>query len=120
MSDYKVELSQLKINKLEVMVTLEEATALQMCSQFSASIFEPNDSADPTALVKVDCSFKDATEKMLKVTCTADLFFKIDPIPEDRVEILIQNTRDIVQKKLTERVTTILNNMGHKIALVES
>ena len=120
MSEYKVELVQLKINKLKVMVALEEATALQMNSQYSASVFEPNDSADPTALVKVECNFKDATEKMLAVTCVADLFFTIDPLPDDRIEILSQNTRDIIQRALTEKITTILNDMGHKIALAES
>jgi hypothetical protein len=120
MSEYKVELVQLKINKLDVMIALEEATALQMNSQYSASVFEPNDATDPTALIKVECSFKDVTGKMLVVTCDADLVFNLDPIPEDRIEILSQNTRDIIQNGLTERITTILNAMGHKIAFGEN
>lgn len=120
MSEYIVELVQLKINDLEVAIALEEATVLQMNSHYAASVFEPNDAADPTVLVKVECKFNDVTGKLLVVTCTADLVFTIDPIPEDRIEILSQNTRDIIQKALTEKVTTILNNMGHKIAFAEN
>ena len=120
MFEYKVELVQFKINKLDVVLALEEATVLQMDSHYSASVFEPKDATDPTALVKVECKIRDVTEKLLVVTCTADLVFTIDPIPENRIEILGQNTRDIIQKALTEKITTILNDMGHKIALAEN
>ena len=116
MSEYKVELVEAKIKKIEVMIELEEDTALQINSEYSASVFEPNDVNDPTALVKVEATFKDATEKMLDVTCSADFIFMIDPIPEDRVEILSKTTRTTIQEELTAKLVAVLNGMGHKFA----
>lgn len=116
MSEYKVELVEAKIKKIEVMVELEEDTALQISSQYSASVFEPNDVDDPTALVKVEATFKDDTEKMLTVSCSADFIFIIDPIPEDRIEILSKATRTAIQEELTAKLVAILNGMGHKFA----
>lgn len=116
MSEYKVDLVQCKINNIAIRVDMEESIVLQMESQFSASVFEPNDVSDPTTLIKVDCEIKDATGKMLNIACSAELVFAIDPIPEDRIQVLSQKTRTAIQEELTQRIVTILNGMGHKFA----
>lgn len=116
MSEYKVDLVQCKINSIDISVDMKESVVLQMESQFSASVFEPNDVSDPTALIKVDCEIKDATGKMLNVTCSAELVFAIDPIPENRVQVLRKYTHKAIQEEISQRVVTILNGMGHNFA----
>lgn len=116
MSEYKVELVQCQITEINIHVDLEENTALQIESEFFASIFEPNDAADPTTMLKVECSFKDPTSKLLDVKCSAELVFSLDPIPEKRIEVLSGNTREAIQEELTKRVVAILKNMGHNFA----
>ena len=116
MSEFKVELVESKIHKIDIEIEMDEGTALQINSQYSASVFEPNDASDPTALIKVEAIFKDATEKMLHATCTADFIFRMDPIPEDRVEVLSKATRKSIQEELATKLMAILNGMGHKFA----
>ena len=117
MSEYKVELVQSRINKINIDIEMQDDTAVQIESQYKASVYEPNDEKDPTALIKVECDFKDSASKLLGVSCVAELFFTIDPIPENRVEILGQQTREIIQEELTKKVVDILEKMGHKIAI---
>lgn len=117
MSEYKVELVQSRINKIDINIEMQEDYAVQIESQYKASVYEPNDEKDPTALIKVECDFKDAASKLLEVSCVAELFFTIDPIPENRVEILGQQTREIIQEEMTNKILSILDGMGHKIAI---
>ena len=117
MSDYKVELVQSQINKINIMIEMQDDSAVQIESQYTATVFEPNDTDDPTVLVKVDCNFKDCTGKLLEVSCEAELVFSIEPIPEDRIEILSQQSRETIQEIISKKVVTILEGMGHKIAI---
>ena len=117
MAEYKVELVQSHINKIDISIDMQENAAVQIESQYMASVYEPNDENDPTSLVKVECKLKDIANKSLEVSCVAELFFTIDPIPEDRVEILGQQTRQIIQEEITKKIVNILDGMGHKIAI---
>ena len=117
MSEYKVELVQSRINKIDINIEMQNDSAVQIESKYRASVYEPNDERDPTALVKVECNFKDIANKLLEVSCVAELIFTMDPIPEDRVEILGQQTREIIQEEITKKVVGILDGMGHKIAI---
>lgn len=117
MSEYKVELVQSQINKINIAIEMQDDSAVQIESQYTATVFEPNDANDPTALVKVECSLRDPAGKMLEVSCVAELIFAIEPIPENRVEILGQQTREIIQDEVTRKVVNILDGMGHKIAI---
>ena len=117
MSEYKVELVQFRINKINVNVQMQEDSVVKIESQYKASVYEPNDEKDPTTLIKVEYSFNDTENKLLEVLCVAELFFTIDPIPENRVEILRQQTREIIQEEMTKKVVGILDGMGHQIAV---
>lgn len=117
MLEYKVELVQSQINKISIAIEMQSDSAVQIDSQYTATVFEPNDANDPTALIKVECSLRDPAGKMLDVSCSAELIFSIEPIPENRVEILSQKTREIIQNEVSNKVVSILDSMGHKIAI---
>lgn len=117
MSEYKVELVQSKINKISITVEMEDDSAVQIESQYVATVFEPNDANDPTVLVKVECNLRDPAKKLLEVSCTAELIFAINPTPENRVEILSIQTREMIQEELNKLVVSVLDSMGHKIAI---
>ncbi len=116
MIEYKVELIHFKITKMNVSIDMEEDTVVEIRNEYNAAIFEPNDLSDPTSLIKVDCFFKDASGKVVDVFCSAELVFSIDPVPENRVAVLQQETRALLHKLMTQRIIEILEKMGHSMA----
>ena len=117
MADIKVELAHTKIVSFSADVNVEKNMAIQMEASYSAEVYEPNDPHDPTAMVLAKCSMKDTSHKHLSVECTAELYFKFDPLPADRAQAIREISRDIIQDELNERVRNLLREMGQNFAL---
>lgn len=117
MTDIKIELAHTKIVKFSADVNIEKNTATQIEVSYSAEIYEPQDPLDPTAMVLATCSMRDSTGKLLTVDCTAELYFKFDPMPEDRSKAIRDISRDTIQNELNKRVHNLLCEMGQNFSV---
>jgi len=117
MADIKIELAHTKIRKFSADVNIDKNTELQIEASYSAEVYDPKDSSDPTALVLATCSMKDTAGKFLTVECTAELYFKFDPIPEDRTKAIREISGDDIQKELNQRIQHLLKEMGQSFAV---
>lgn len=117
MDDFEVTLVQSRIVDINVNVSIEENSEMQIEAAFGASIHEPIDSADPTVMVKVNCELKDVANKMLHITCVAETIFEINPTPESYVEVLKKHTQEPIQADIMSRISQVLHAMGHNIEI---
>lgn len=117
MTDTKIVLEHTKIVSFSADVNIEQNTAIQIEASYSAEVYEPKDSSDPTAMVLAKSSMRDTTGKLLNVECTAELYFKFAPIPEDKAKALQEIARETVQNELTQRIRNLLQEMGHNLAV---
>ena len=116
MADLKIELAQTKIISFSADVNIEKNTAIQIEASYSAEVYEPKDPQDPTAMVLAKCSMKDTADKHLTVNCTAELYFKFDPIPDDRSEAIREISRETIQNEISQRIRNLLGEMGHNFS----
>lgn len=116
-TEIKIELAHTKIVSFSAEVNIKQNTAVQIEASYSAEVYEPNDSSDPTAMVLVKSSMRDTTGKLLNVECTAQLYFKFEPIPEDRAKVIQEISRDTIQNELNQRIHNLLREMGQNIAV---
>ena len=117
MADIKIELAHTKIVKFSTDINITKNTDLQIEASYSAEVYDPKDPLDPTALVRATCSMKDTTGKLFTVDCTAELYFKFDPMPEDRAKAIREISGDDIQKELNQRIQNLLREMGQNIAV---
>ena len=117
MTDIKIELAHTKIIKFSADINLANNTDLQIEASYSAEVYDPKDPLDPTALVLATCSMKDSTGKYLTVNCTAELYFKFDPIPENRTKAIREISGDEIQKELNQRIQNLLREMGQNLSI---
>ena len=117
MADIKIELAHTKIVKFSAETNIDKNTEIQIEASYSAEVYDPKDPLDPTAMVLATCSMKDTTGKLLTVNCTAELYFKFDPMPEDRTKAIREISRDAVQNELNQRIHNLLKEMGQNFAI---
>ena len=115
--EYKVELLKSTIKKLNITVDLNEQTSFQVQTQNAASVYEPNDESDPTVMIRTDCKMRDTTNDQLSIDMTVEMIFKIEPLPENRVDVASYYCREMITEELSRLATALLRDMGHKIAL---
>ena len=115
MADIKIELAHTKIIKFSVETNIDKNTDIQIEASYSAEAYDPKDPLDPTAMVLATCSMKDTTGKLLTVECTAELYFKFDPLPEDRTKAIKEISRDTIQNELNQRIHNLLREMGQNL-----
>ena len=115
--DIKIELAHIKIIKFSAETNIGQNTDLQIEASYSAEVYDPKDALDPTAMVLATCSMNDSNSKQLAVNCTAELYFKFDPIPEDRSKAIREISRDTIQNELNKRIRNLLREMGHNLTI---
>lgn len=117
MTEFEVKLVQSKIVDLSMNIAIEESTAVNIEATFSASVYEPKDDTDPTAMVKATCELTDSTKKLLRIECTAEMVFEINPVPENYADVLSKYSRDTIQKDMMDKISNIVRAMGHNLAI---
>lgn len=117
MLEYEVKLVQSKIVNLNMNVDIEKNTTTNIVASFSASVYEPKEPNDPTAMVRAKCVLNDDANKMIHIECTAEMFFEITPTPENYAEVLNRYSHDLIQTDIMQKIANILHAMGHSLAI---
>ncbi len=115
--EYSIELIKSTIKKLNVNIDLDDTTTFQIEAANSASVYEPNDEADPTVMVQTESVMRDLDNKFINISMVTEMIFKFDPIPENRSAVASQHCPPLISEELNKLAAKILSDMGHKLAI---
>lgn len=115
--EYTVELLKSTVKKLSVEVDIDEKASFQVETQNGSAIYEPNDDNDPTVMVQTECKMRDVSNNQLAIDMTVEMVFKIDPIPENRTDVVKQHCLPIIRQELCRLTGAFLQDMGQKIVI---
>lgn len=115
--EYSVELVKSTIKKINADVDLDETTTFQIEVENSASVYEPNDEADPTVMVQTESVMRDSDNKFIHISMVTEMIFKFDPIPENRSAVASRHCPPLISEELNKLTARILSDMGHKLAI---
>lgn len=117
MSELNIKLVQSKIVNMDAYIGIENCAAVSIEASFSAEMFEPKDSGDPTVMLKVKCELNDTQKKLLHIACTNEMVFEIDPIPESYAEAINQYSTKRIQKDVMQKIAEVTSAMGHNFVI---
>lgn len=115
--EYNVELVKSTIKKLDASVDLDDTATFQIEVENSAAVYEPNDEADPTVMVRTESIMRDSASKYINISMITEMIFKFDPIPENRSAAASNHCPPMISEELNKLAAKILNDMGHSLAL---
>lgn len=109
--NYTVTLMESRITKISIDLQLEGEE--ELCMKAASNAYEPTNPDDPTILVRTDFSFQSKQSNNVKISCTTEHIFKLNPIPEKRIDLASQRCPQIIAKDVSERIKKIISNMGN-------
>lgn len=119
MQEYKTELVDSRIRKLNINIGSCRNTNSSIMINFTFRASEPVDPQDPTILITTEVAAKDVDPEKLNVVFTMETVFQFDPIPDNRTVVAKEQCCSVIQKEAIVALQRILDATGNDITLKE-
>jgi len=117
MSKFEVKLLDSKLVDVNIKLNFSEVDEVNVEGKYSATVHEPKDSTNTTALVKTKCELFDSTKEVINIVCNSEMYFQIEPTPENYPEVLMAHSQKMIQEDILEKIRNIIHAMGHEFGV---